>query len=106
MEYQGQTFVDVREVVDGNRYVACTFLRCGIVYCGGGIPDIVGCNFDGCDWHFEEAAERTLAFLHYLYHGTGEPGRTMIEQTFELIRTAAAMDDDSDDEESDGDDEP
>lgn len=89
MEIKAKTFTDVREVVDGNRYFDCRFERCAIVYRGGEIPHLVGCSFDGCVWHFEDAAERTLALLNLLYHGTGENGRAMIEQTLELIRQPA-----------------
>lgn len=89
MEVQRATFSDSREVIDGNEYIDCRFERCDIVYCGGDIPNIVGCTFDACQWHFEDAAERTLAFLHHLYNGMGDEGRAMVEQTLELIRQPA-----------------
>jgi hypothetical protein len=90
MEYSDKAFADSREVIDGNRYENCTFARCGIVYCGGEIPGITGCNFDECEWHFEDAAERTLAFLHFFYHGMGDEGRSLVDQTMNLIRQPAA----------------
>jgi hypothetical protein len=89
MEYVDRSFADSRQELDGNHYTNCRFDRCDISYRGGEIPNIVDCKFDDCNWHFEDAAERTLAFMHYLYHGTGESGREMIEQTFELIRQPA-----------------
>lgn len=87
MEYRDKSFADSREVVDGNRYENCTFKSCGIVYCGGEIPHLVGCKFDKCAWHFDEAAQRTLQLLHMLYHGTGEGGQAMIEETIKAIRS-------------------
>ena len=89
MEYKEQKFADSREVLDGNTYENCAFSACAIIYCGGEIPNIVGCAFDDCQWHFEEAAERTLAFLHYFYHGMGEEGRALVDQAMDLIRQPA-----------------
>jgi hypothetical protein len=86
MEFDGQAFADTREVVDGNKYLNCRFERCEIVYCGGEIPHMIGCTFDACAWHFEDAAGRTLQFMNLLYHGTGAEGRAMIQQTIEMIR--------------------
>jgi hypothetical protein len=86
MEYKGQYFTDSREVLDGNRYDGCTFQRCTIVYRGGELPHITRCSFGDCAWQLEDAADRTLAYLHSLYHGTGDAGRALIEQTFEMIR--------------------
>ena len=86
MEYNGESFADARQVVDGNKYTDCKFQRCQIVYRGGEIPHMIGCMFDECDWHFADAAERTLQFMNLLHHGTGEEGRAMIDQTIEMIR--------------------
>jgi hypothetical protein len=89
MEHADKTFTESRQLVDGNRYTNCKFDRCAIVYGGGPIPHLIDCTLDNCSWHFEDAAERTLAFLHHLYHGTGEGGREMIESTFEMVRQPA-----------------
>ncbi len=89
MDYSGKTFADMREAVDGNKYSNCKFERCGIVYSGGEIPHMNGCAFDGCVWHFEGAAERTLQFMNLLYQGTGDEGRAMIDETIEVIRRPA-----------------
>jgi hypothetical protein len=86
MDFTETTFADSREVVDGNKYSHCRFDRCQIVYCGGELPHIVGCTFDACVWHFEDAAQRTLQFMNQLYHGTGDEGRKLIEETLELVR--------------------
>ncbi len=86
MEFTGRTFADVPQVVDGNKYFNCTFERCAIAYRGGEIPHMMGCSFADCTWHFEDAAQRTLGFLHQLYHGTGDNGRLLIEQTIDIIR--------------------
>jgi hypothetical protein len=86
MESTGKTFANTREIIDNNRYVDCIFNRCTIVYAGGEIPHISGCQFNDCQWQFEDAAERTLVFMKMLYHGTGENGRKMIDETVDILR--------------------
>lgn len=49
------------------------FLNCSIVYKGGGVPNVVECEFVGCLWHFEDEALRTLQFLRYLAHYEYDP---------------------------------
>jgi hypothetical protein len=85
MEYIEKTFTEVPQVVDGNKYMNCRFERCAVSYRGGEIPAMINCYFEDCTWHFEDAAERTLTYMHLLYHGMGENGRTMIERTVAQI---------------------
>jgi hypothetical protein len=86
MEHKEQTFTDVTEVIDGNQYIDCKFEKCLMIYRGGDIPSIRGCNFNDCRWQFEEAAERTLVFMRLIYHGMGSNGPEMIEAAFNSVR--------------------
>ncbi len=81
-----QTFQDTTEILDGNQYIECTFNNCQIIYRGGAIPSIQGCQFNDCRWNFEEAAERTLQFMRAIYHGMGANGPQMIESAIDAIR--------------------
>ena len=40
---------------------------CRMIYAGGESPTFSGCRFDGCDWRFDEAAGRTLAYLKVVW---------------------------------------
>lgn len=83
--YENQTFEDEVIQLDGNQYVGCTFRRCRLQF--GGLADTTLSNnaFHECSWLFTDAAERALNFMANLYHGAGEGGREMIDQTFENI---------------------
>ncbi len=52
--------LDATEVIDGNQYERCKFIRCKIVYRGGELPSLASCNFSDCTWTFEEAADFQL----------------------------------------------
>ena len=89
-----ERFADQRVVLDEDEFFECTFARCRIVYQGGEKAYLVGCRFEaGCSFHFEGAAERTLAFLRGMYHHLGPAGLRLVENTFNEIRRAdpAAM---------------
>jgi hypothetical protein len=73
------------EVLDGNEYLSCDFRNCTLIYRGGLLPKINQCNFTGCNWKFEDAAERTLVFLTAIYHG-GTGMTELVEKTFDNIR--------------------
>jgi hypothetical protein len=66
--------------------VKCQFANCTIIYKGGSLPVIDGCNFQDCHWQFEDAADRTLVFMRLLYHALGEGGKQMVESMFEQLR--------------------
>ncbi len=87
MQHKDQNFSGTTEALDGNEYVNCKFKNCTMVYRGGGIPVINGCNFEDCKWQFEEAAERTLVFLKAVCHGMGPGGRQLVESTLNEILT-------------------
>lgn len=86
MEHVGKKTNGETEVVDGNNYVECRFEKCKMIYRGGAIPQISGCHFEDCTWHFEDAAERTLLFMRQLYHGMGPGGMQLIEATVNMLR--------------------
>jgi hypothetical protein len=86
MDVNGKTFTGATEVIDGNHYTDCRFENCTLVYRGGDIPHINGCQFDSCLWHFDGAAERTLIFMRQVYHGMGAGGRQLIEATMQQLR--------------------
>ena len=86
MELANQTFSKSAEVIDGNQYTDCRFENCQMIYRGGEIPRINKCHFETCTWQFEDAAERTLLFMKFLYHGMGDGGKDLIESTINAIR--------------------
>lgn len=57
-----------------------------MVYGGAGPVSITECTFSNVSWAFVDAAQNTLQFMTALYHGSGESGRQLIENTFNLIR--------------------
>ena len=88
MQGKGQTFENQDVLLDNGHFEDCVFRNCRLVYGGAGMVHLSGCSFDGVQWTFAGAAENTLRFMAALYHGTGEGGRQLIEDTFESIRTA------------------
>ena len=80
-------FSNATQDLDGNEFDRCTFHDSTLVYSGGDPPTIMNCQFSNtCRWEFRGAAERTVGFMRAIYHGAGEGGRQLIEQTFENIR--------------------
>jgi hypothetical protein len=92
MEISGKTLTNMTEVIDGNQYNECRFQNCTLVYRGGEIPHITGCQFDNCSWQFDGAAERTLVFMRQMYHGMGAGGKQLIESTLEALRQPLGRD--------------
>ena len=72
--------------LDGNVYQDCRFENCNLIYAGLGPVGLQRCAFLNVRWAFVDAASNTLAFMAGLYHGAGEGGRTVIEETFDGIR--------------------
>lgn len=86
MEYRNETFRGDRLKLDGNGYHGCQFIDCTLVYCGGESPKLMECLFQSSRWEFDGAAAATVNFMRGLYHGAGEGGKRLIEETFNLIR--------------------
>ena len=55
-------------LLDGEAFEACEFRDCRMVYAGGAPPSFKSCRFDACDWRFDEAAGRTLAYLKVIWN--------------------------------------
>jgi hypothetical protein len=57
--------------LDGETFEDCEFRACRLVYAGGEVPKFTGCRFDACEWKYDEAAARTLAYLKVVW-GVGD----------------------------------
>ena len=67
----GETFSHETVVLDGQEFSDCEFRDCRLVYSGGEVPNFADCRFHACEWKFEDAAVRTLAYLKVMW-GAGE----------------------------------
>jgi hypothetical protein len=54
-------------VLDGQEYADCEFRACRMLFSGGQPPIFENCKFDECDWKFDDAAARTLAYLKLVW---------------------------------------
>jgi hypothetical protein len=86
MRIEDKTFEDQQVRLDGNEYIKCIFKHCELQFGAMEPVTMVECSFDQCSWSFTGAAALTVKFMTALYHGAGEGGRKLIEQTFEDIR--------------------
>jgi hypothetical protein len=82
--YKDQQFSGEPVEMDGSTFEGCTFTKCNLIYRGSTPPGLSGCRFEDCAWEFDDAAGRTIAFLRGLYHGMGDAGRRLVEDTFRL----------------------
>lgn len=83
-----ETFGDGQRVpLDGDEFIRCRFNDCLLVFTGEG-PIVMDGNVFGpaVKWTFDGPAARTLQFLAALYHGAGDGGRGLVEETFATIR--------------------
>ena len=79
-EYLGQEFKGTTEEIDGNVYEQCRFTDCTLVYRGGAIPQLRGCNIERCVWLWSDAALRTIGFLRGIYSAMGPGGRKIVDE--------------------------
>lgn len=84
-DYEGQTFTNEHVHLDGNNFTNCYFENCNLIYSGGELPDLVGNQLVQTTISFGGSATRTVQFMRAIYHGFGETGRTLIDNTFEQI---------------------
>lgn len=84
--FENSSFQSDRIHIDGHSYKNCKFKGCEIIYSGGDLPSVVGCEFHETKWTMDGAAARTLLMLKSVYHGMGDGGKTLIEDTFNNIR--------------------
>jgi hypothetical protein len=53
--------------LDGGVFEDCEFRQCRLVYAGGDVPTFTQCRFDTCEWKYDDAAARTLAYLKLVW---------------------------------------
>lgn len=82
-DFINQKFAHESVNLDGNAYTNCRFVKCRLLFSGGGIPLISGCEFRDCRWQFGGTAANTIAFLAGLYQGGFD---RVVEETFISIR--------------------
>jgi len=63
----GVTYSHETVALDGQAFSDCEFRDCRLVYSGGEVPVFDRCRFHGCEWRFDEAAQRTLAYLKLVW---------------------------------------
>ena len=61
--FQDRAFKDERVILDGARFVRCTFDGSILVYFGGRLPEMEECWFDNVQISFEGPARNTLELL-------------------------------------------
>lgn len=67
--------------LDGEAFSDCEFRACRLVYAGGELPTFDRCRFDGCEWKFDGAAQRTLDHLKLVWSVGGKaPVQAMIKE--------------------------
>ena len=81
--YDGRGFTGEAIVLDGSSFKNCTFTNCQMTFCGGELPKLSGCSFEGCNWQFGKDAANTIAFLSGMYNGGFD---TLIEGVFHEVR--------------------
>jgi hypothetical protein len=59
-------------VLDGESFSDCDFRECRMVYAGGEPPRFEDCRFSECEWKFEDAAARTLAYMKLVWSAGGK----------------------------------
>jgi hypothetical protein len=89
MIFSNKTFKNETIDLDFNKFRECSFVDCKITYRGFGTFELSNCQFDRVSWNFADAAAHTLSFLKSMYHGSGEGGKKLVEDTFHNIRNNA-----------------
>ena len=85
MKYSNNNFENATISLDGNHYDNCGFQRCQLIYNGGDLPIFSGdLRIEHCEFTFADAADRTLGFLHLMYH---LGNKVVVEQVINKIRT-------------------
>lgn len=86
MKIKDKEFRNEEVRLDDAEFENCSFDRCTLIYGGSGPVSLVGSSFNNVKWVFADAAQNTLQFMTSLYHGAGEGGRLLVEDTFQNIR--------------------
>lgn len=69
MTTENQNFEEQAVLLDGQKFVRCTFTKCNLVYEGGIVPYLHENTFIDCVFNFDGSAGRTLLFLKTLNQG-------------------------------------
>lgn len=85
-ELKNQTFENELITLDLHFYENCKFVNCKMIYSGFSDVMLVNNEFHSCEWHFSGPASNTLDFLKLFYNKMGEPGKKIVEITFDNIR--------------------
>jgi hypothetical protein len=83
------TFRNAIIQVDGHKYRGCRFEDCQLVYSGGALPSMVGCEFHRCRWNLDDAAGRTLRLMKAMVERGGAM-RALVERSLGIAGEAAA----------------
>ena len=51
--HENQSYEDCTVYLSGNAYYGCRFIRCTLVVRDCGVPALVGCYFECCNWHID-----------------------------------------------------
>lgn len=87
MDFRDQTIENQDVTLDGNSFMRCTFRNCRMIFRASASSHMESCQFlDGVTFHMEGAADLTMQFLTACYHGMGDGGRDLVENTFRNIR--------------------
>jgi len=68
-------------LLDGAVLRDTDYMKCRLVYSGGIVPTMIGCNFISCGFEFQDEALRTLEFLHSLGMDANSGGRDFVVRT-------------------------
>ena len=79
------TFINVTVHLDGEEFENCTFTDCVLVYSGGPLPKLSGCDLRKFALKFDGPAERTVAFLK-LMAAPGSGLQKIVVDTFPALR--------------------
>jgi hypothetical protein len=82
------TFRNAIIQVDGHKYRGCRFEDCQLVYSGGELPSMVGCEFHRCRWTLDDAAGRTLNLMKAMV-ARGGAMRALVERSLGIAAEAA-----------------
>ncbi len=83
---KNKTYENTNVLLDGKIFENCTFINCTLQYSGTDTVQLSGCNFGNPKWVFTGAAGNTLNFLHGVYHGMGDGGKKLVNDTFNNIK--------------------
>ena len=81
-------YENVTVKLDNNEFIDCQFVNCALKFSGTSPVSLSGCSFANVTWVFSGPAQNTLQFVTEMYHGMGDQGKKIIEQTFENIKKA------------------